>query len=120
MAQVLALVDDLFFQAKIMETARHAGVDLRVCGTAEALLNEVAQRSPKLILVDLNARSRPVESLAQIESAARGAQIIAFLSHVQTDLAAQARAAGCSAVMPRSQFSRDLATILARVKSESS
>ena len=30
MADVLALVDDLFFQAKLMETARHVGVPLRV------------------------------------------------------------------------------------------
>ena len=31
MAEVLALVDDLFFQAKMLETARHVGVELRTC-----------------------------------------------------------------------------------------
>jgi DNA-binding NarL/FixJ family response regulator len=120
MAQVLALVDDLFFQAKIMETAKHAGVEVRVCATPDALLGEIAKEPPQLIVVDLNARSRPVEALERIQSSARNAPVVAFLSHVQTDLAAEARAAGCSAVMPRSQFTRDLATILARVKSESS
>lgn len=119
MAQVLALVDDLFFRAKIEETAKHAGVELRVCGTPDALLDEAAKEPPKLIVVDLNARSRPVEALGRIRSEARGAQVVAFLSHVQTELAAQARAAGCGAVMPRSQFARDLATILAGAKSES-
>jgi AmiR/NasT family two-component response regulator len=120
MAQVLALVDDLFFQAKILETAKHAGVEVRACTTADALLGEIAKCPPKLIVVDLNARSRPVEALARIQSSAQNAPVVAFLSHVQTDLAAQARAAGCSAVMPRSQFARDLATILAGAKSESS
>jgi hypothetical protein len=43
---------------------------------------------------------------------------VGFLSHVQIDLAEQARAAGCSEVMPRSKFTKDLATILARAKSE--
>jgi DNA-binding NarL/FixJ family response regulator len=119
MAHVLALVDDLFFQAKITETAKHAGIEVRVCATPDALLGEMAKEPPQLVVVDLNARSHPVEALERIQSSARNAPVVAFLSHVQTDLAAQARAAGCSAVMPRSQFTRDLATILARAKSES-
>jgi DNA-binding NarL/FixJ family response regulator len=119
MAQVLALVDDLFFQAKIMETAKHAGVEVRACATPDALLSEMVKAPPKLIVVDLNARSRPVEALSEIQSKAQNAPVVAFLSHVQTELAAQARAAGCSAVMPRSQFSRELATILAQAKSDS-
>jgi DNA-binding NarL/FixJ family response regulator len=118
MAEVLALVDDLFFQAKIMETAKQAGVEVRTCATPDALLGEIAKASPKLIVIDLNARSGPVEALPRIQSSARSVPVVAFLSHVQTALAAQARAAGCRAVMPRSEFARDLATILAQVKSE--
>lgn len=120
MAQVLALVDDLFFQAKILETAKHAGVNVLVCGTVSALICEMAKAPPQLVVIDLNARGRPVEALTQIRSVAHKAPVVAFLSHVQTDLAAQARAAGCNEVMPRSQFARDLATILERAKSESS
>jgi DNA-binding NarL/FixJ family response regulator len=118
MAQVLALLDDLFFQAKIMETAKHVGVAVRACTTPDALLAEIAQEKPRLIVVDLNARSQPVAALSQIQSAASGVPVVVFLSHVQTDLAQQARAAGCERVMARSQFTRDLATILAQAKSE--
>jgi hypothetical protein len=39
-------------------------------------------------------------------------RIVAFLSHVQVELAAQARAAGCSEIMPRSAFTQNLAAIL--------
>jgi len=42
--------------------------------------------------------------------------IIGFLSHVQTDLAAQAKAAGFQQVMPRSQFTTQLPQILAMAK----
>jgi CheY-like chemotaxis protein len=118
MAQVLALIDDLFFQAKITETAKHVGVAVGACATPEALLAEMAQQKPRLIVVDLNARSRPVESLGRIQSNAGGVPVIAFLSHVQTELAQQARAAGCQRVMARSQFTRELATILAQAKSD--
>lgn len=118
MAQVLALLDDLFFQAKIMETAKHVGVTVRACSTPDALLAEMAQEKPKLIVVDLNARSQPVESLGRIQASADGVPVMAFLSHVQTELVQQARAAGCERVMARSQFTRDLATILAQAKSD--
>jgi hypothetical protein len=45
--------------------------------------------------------------------------LIAYLSHVQVDLAQHARDAGCHEVMPRSQFTKNLATILAKAKSQS-
>lgn len=118
MAHVLALVDDLFFQAKIMETAKHVGVTVRACSTPGALFAEIAQEKPKLIILDLNARSSPVAELPKIQAGANGAPVIAFLSHVQTELAQEARAAGCQRVMARSQFTRDLATILAQAKSD--
>jgi CheY-like chemotaxis protein len=119
MAQVLALVDDLFFQVKMMETARQVGVELRACSTPDALLDEVAKHRPKLVLVDLNAGSDALGAIGRLRAAAAEIPLIAYLSHVQTELAQQARAAGCREVMPRSQFTRDLATILVQAKSQS-
>ncbi|MBZ5696201.1 MAG: response regulator [Acidobacteriia bacterium] len=120
MAQVLALIDDLFFQAKLLETAKHVGVELRACTTPDALDAEIAKAAPKLVVVDLNARSNPLEAIQRVQTSGHQIPLIGFLSHVQADLAERARAAGCREVMPRSKFTRDLATILARVKSESS
>lgn len=119
MAQVVALIDDIFFQAKLLETAKQVGVELRACTTPDALDAEIAKAAPRLVVVDLNAASQPIEALERLH--ARGAQIplIAFLSHVQVDLAERARAAGCSEVMPRSKFTQNLATILSRAKSDS-
>lgn len=119
MADVVALVDDLFFQSKLIETAKQVGVELRTCGTADALTAEVSKSTPRLVVVDLNARSSPIEAVERVQSLDREIPLVAFLSHVQTDLIAKARAAGCRDVMPRSKFTRDLATILARAKSQS-
>ncbi len=119
MADVVALVDDLFFQSKLIETAKQVGVELRTCGTPDALTAEVSKSTPRLVVVDLNGQSNPLAAVECIHSLDREIPLIAFLSHVQTDLAAQARAAGCRDVMPRSKFTRDLATILARAKSQS-
>ena len=91
MAQVLALVDDLFFQAKMMETARLVGVELRACSTTDALLAEVAKQAPKLVVVDLNVRSDALGAIARLRAAAQDVPLVAYLSHVQTELAQQAR-----------------------------
>jgi len=60
MADVVALVDDLFFQVKMLETARQVGVELKTVTTGDALLAAVhennTQTSPSLLIVDLNAR----------------------------------------------------------------
>ena len=116
-AQIVAFVDDLFFQAKILETAKHVGVEVRTCTTAEALLAEIAKHSPALVVVDLNAKNKPVEAIRQVRQNSPTIPVTCFLSHVQVELAKQAHAAGCTDVMPRSKFTLHLATILGNAKS---
>jgi CheY-like chemotaxis protein len=118
MAQVLAFVDDIFFQAKLVETAKQLGVEVRTCQTADGLDREIAKAVPNLIVVDLNAHADPLDAVRRVHTQAREIPLIGFLSHVERDLAERARAAGCSEVMPRSKFTQNLATILSRVKSE--
>jgi CheY-like chemotaxis protein len=124
MADAIALIDDLFFLAKVHETAKHTGVTLETAATGEQLLKAAAASPAALILVDLNARQgalEAVEHLCASNGAANEAgnprRVIAFLSHVQTDLAERARAAGCTDVMPRSKFTQNLAEILRGAKS---
>jgi DNA-binding NarL/FixJ family response regulator len=64
----------------------------------------------------LNARSQPLAAIARVRAAQKDLKVIGFLSHVQLDLAAQAQAAGCSEVMPRSAFTQNLAAILSSAK----
>jgi CheY-like chemotaxis protein len=115
MGRVVALMDDLFFQMKVAETARHLGVELKVATNGDALLT-LLEPAPKLVIVDLNARSQPIQAIERVRAGQNGVRVVAFLSHVQTELAAQARAAGCDEVMPRSSFTQNLAAILGTAK----
>jgi len=118
MAQVIAFVDDIFFQAKIMETAKQVGVEIRCCTTPDALLDEITKHPPNLVIVDLNARSKPLDAIERVRQTSPSLRVLAFLSHVQVDLAESARLAGCQDVMPRSKFTQSLATILVQAKSQ--
>ncbi len=111
MARVIALVDDLFFQAKLAETARQVGVELKMVTTGEALAGE-ARNAAGLIVVDLNAKADAIGAIEKLRATGNAAPLIGFLSHVQTELAERARAAGCREVMPRSKFTQNLAAIL--------
>ena len=115
MAKVVALMDDLFFQMKLAETAKQLGVDVKVATSGDALLTLMAGE-PKLVLVDLNARSAPIAAIEKLRETQKDVRVVGFLSHVQTELAAQARAAGANEVLPRSSFTQNLAAILSTAK----
>lgn len=113
---VVAVVNDLFFSAKINEAAKRAGVTLEYV-TSEKDLLEKAKADPALIIFDLNFEAvRPIELIGKLKGTAELKHIglLGYLSHVQTDLQKLAQEAGCDTVMPRSAFSMDLNKILMR------
>jgi DNA-binding NarL/FixJ family response regulator len=115
MGRVVALMDDIFFQMKVNETAKHLGIEFKVATNTDALLGLLDPR-PQLVIVDLNARSQPIDAIIKLRAAAKDIRIVAFLSHVQRELAEQAKNAGCDEVMPRSAFTQNLAAILTPAK----
>jgi DNA-binding NarL/FixJ family response regulator len=91
-------------------------VELKTVTNGEALAAEAASE-PALVIVDLNARCDAAGAIGRWRAAGNEARVVAFVSHVQTELAERARAAGGAEVMPRSKFTRELATLLAQAKS---
>ena len=71
---------------------------------------------PRLVIVDLNARSQPIAAIEKLRQTRKDVRVVDFLSHVQRELAAQAQAAGCDEVLPRSSFTQNLAAILSVAK----
>lgn len=120
MAQIFALIDDIFFQSKLFETAKHTGVELKAFSSSDALLaalNNANGAPPRLVVVDLNARSSPIETIAAMRARDSQIPLVSFFSHVQTELAQRAREAGCTEILPRSKFTKELPAIFARAKS---
>jgi len=119
-AKILAVVEDIFFLAKIHQTARQLGIAVESVAP-DALREKLTQDGASAILLDLNHRSG--KAIAVLEGlkdnpATRPITIVAFLSHVQTDLAQAAHAAGCERVMARSAFSQQLPMLLRELSKE--
>jgi hypothetical protein len=113
-------IEELFFIAKIQESARKLGVKVAfVKNDKEAiaeLMNNEETNKPALIVFDLNnANVKPLTLIPKLKAKLkRSTSIIGFLSHLQGDLKAKAVEAGCDTVMPRSAFSQNLPNLLRR------
>ncbi len=118
--RIFCFIEDLFFLAKIQETARKLGVKVEfVKGDKEVVgrLTDVAEdERPTLLVFDLNnLNAKPMSLIPKFKAKLKKAtSIIGFLSHLQGDLKMKAIEAGCDTVMPRSAFSQSLPNLLRR------
>jgi len=115
MGRVVGLMDDLFFQMKVAETAKQLGVEFKVAANSE-ILSTMVEPPTKLVIIDLNAKSDPLAAIMRLRATQQELPVVSFLSHVQVDLAARAKSAGSTQVLPRSLFTQNLASILATAK----
>ena len=118
-SRIFAFVDDLFFLAKIQETARKMNVKVEFVKTDKDLLDRMklnGEEKPSLIIFDLNnANAKPLTLIPKLKTKLKkGTSIIGFLSHVQVDLKQKAHEVGCDMVLPRSAFSQNLPQLLRR------
>jgi CheY-like chemotaxis protein len=115
MPTVAAVVDDLLFLSRIREAARAAGADVVSARTPETLAAAV-RAGARLVLVDADGQRLPwrdaVRSLREDPSLA-AVPVVAFLSHVNVDHAAEARAAGATRVVARGAFVAELPALMA-------
>ena len=118
-SRIFAFVADLFFQAKIQETARKLNVKVEFVKTEKDLLDHMklnGEEKPSLIIFDMNnANAKPLTLIPKLKTKLKkGTSIIGFLSHVQGDLKMKAHEVGCDMVLPRSAFSQNLPQLLRR------
>ena len=118
--KIFFFIEDLFFIAKIQETARKLGVKVAFVKNekdAVAALTAGAEDDlPGLIVFDLNnTNAKPLTLIPKLKAKLkRNTSIVGFLSHLQGDLKAKAVEAGCDTVMPRAAFSQNLPNLLRR------
>jgi CheY-like chemotaxis protein len=115
---IFAFVDDLFFMAKIQETARKLNVKVDFVKSDKEVLELVAasDEKPSLIIFDLNHHTvKPLTIIPKLKSKfKKETNIIGFLSHLQGELKMKAQEVGCDMVLPRSAFSQNLPQLLRR------
>jgi CheY-like chemotaxis protein len=117
-SRIFAFIEDLFFMAKIQETARKLNVKVEFVKSDKDMMEKMQQNGeekPSLIIFDLNnANVKPLTLIPKLKTKLKKTSIIGFLSHVQGDLKQKAHEVGCDMVLPRSAFSQNLPQLLRR------
>ena len=112
---IVAGVDDLFFLAKILDTARRVGVAVEGVSTA-GIQQRLVLAGADAVILDLNSPPA-VELIRELkrDPATREVLVVGFVSHVATETVAGAKNAGCDVVLARSAFSKQLPELLCKL-----
>src|ERR1044071_8900102 len=113
--RVIAAVSDMLFASKIRGTAEHLNVTVDFARTGDGLFDYARAETPSLIILDLHeTRFDPIQLAARLKAdeQLRAVPVVAFFSHVETELRRKALEVGVEHVLPRSVFTQRLADIL--------
>lgn len=114
----IAFVTDLIFATKITGTGKALNRPVSVARSLVALhqqLDALPSGLPEvpLLIVDLNVTGPdPIAAISIARSHPAAPHIVAYLSHIQADLAQKARIAGAHEILARSAFVEKLPMIL--------
>ena len=112
----VCLVTDMIFATKIQSTGAAVGTKIVTVSSVDSLRKAIEDHGPALVIIDLNADGVSVpEAIGVAKSPPDPPRVLAYCSHVQTDLVQIAEEAGADAVWPRSRFSAELPKVLAEV-----
>jgi CheY-like chemotaxis protein len=123
--RIFCFIEDLFFVAKINETAKKLGVKVEFAKTPEPVLERgeddvPEEERPALVIMDLNNNNiKPLTLAPKIRAKfKKSISIVGFLNHLQGDLKLKAQEAGFDMVVPRSAFSQNLPNMIRRYGSD--
>ena len=105
MGSHIAIVSDMIFATRITGTASKVGAKCKIVKDLGAMNDSLESDEPETVLVDMNCEGiSPEDAIRTSKSHWPNARVVAFFSHVQTELKEQATAAGADDVWPRSVF----------------
>jgi CheY-like chemotaxis protein len=112
MARIVAFIPDLLFGSNVVGALRAAGHEPVLVSDPEQISRELP--GADLLIVDLTAEApQRIEQTAEISRHAL--PLLAFYSHVEAEVRAQAEQAGFDLVVPRSRIAREGASLVERL-----
>lgn len=112
---LVALVADLFFGARIRETAKQLGIPCELVREPDKLVERAAGAQARLVIVDMSLRAGdPAAAVRALKADERtkGIRVVGYLFDAQEELIKTARAAGCDKVLSRGGLTQKLPELL--------
>jgi len=107
-ARVVAFIPDLLFGSNVLAALSGAGHEV------ELVSEPAASGKPDVLIVDLTAE--PARRIELVRAMPRpNVRTLAFYSHIEADVRAQAEDAGFDMVVPRSRMAREAPSLVDRL-----
>jgi CheY-like chemotaxis protein len=111
----LYLTADLFFSSRLVSAAEAAARRVEVVDSIETALRRAEAGDVGLLLIDLTLPGcRPEEVMRDWSALLDPPPVVAYGPHVAAAQLDAARAAGCTEVLTRGQFDREMRDVLLR------
>ena len=110
----LMVTQNLFFVPRVEIAAAEFGLEVEQVASEAAFREEYSARRVPLVLVDLEVEREMWTAIVRglVEEGDAGPRIVAYGPHSEVALLAEAREAGCHAVLIKGEFDRRLKELL--------
>jgi hypothetical protein len=119
-ARVAAFIPDLLFGSNVLSALQAAGHDTVLLSTPDQLTAGLSGPGPDVVVVDLTADPHERIALVQPWLGAGPPHTLAFFSHVEHDVRAEAERSGFDLVVPRSRMARAAGELVSRLAQSAS
>jgi CheY-like chemotaxis protein len=109
--KVVAVVRDLFFVARIRETARLVGTPLTFARTPEEVTAALTAETPALVILDLTTNGWDYDAIFGALGAAPGVPLLGFTTHALARTT-QHLHSRCRRVVTKETLTQELPTLL--------
>ena len=114
MARVVAFIPDLLLGSNVLGALSASGHETSLVSDGDGLRRELD--TAEALVVDLTADAPArIEQVSALIRWHAGVKTLAFYSHVEADVRAQAEQAGFDLVIPRSRMNREGAGLVTRL-----
>ena len=111
--RIVLVASDLMRQSRVAEAARALGYAVAVATTVEEAREALRGDGGAVVILDLQAEDAPWRDVL---AAAGTVPVIAFGQHTRANILRQAKAAGCTLAVPRSQLVEELPQLIEKAK----
>ena len=111
---LVLLGQNLIFMPRIMSAAQAAGLVARYTNSLRDFWTVFEKEAPEVVLVDLEGDPEIwAEVLGELQASDHDVRVVAFGQHSDVDGLERARKLGCTRVLTKGEFSRDMSQVIA-------
>jgi hypothetical protein len=116
MVDLIAFEPDLLISSQIEGICVKLGIQIKIATTIQDLRASLSEEAPKALVLDLDSLATDMQILQELTQK-KSYKMVGYYSHVNPELADEAKKSGIELVLPRGAFVTKMRSILSYLTS---